>query len=191
MREFLKKYSSALLGFFFFIALIFIIIKVIQIVIDTFSKINPAITTGIIAASTTIIVSVISVLYAKRIEHKSTLMKEHREKKVPFYDDLVRFILSFVFAEKRGITPLSEQEIINKLTYFTEDLIIWGSDDVLNAWIEFKKVLMTNAEQHSINVIFEVEKLLLVIRKDLGHANKGLIRGKLLSAFINDIDEYL
>ncbi|MDP1785294.1 MAG: hypothetical protein Q8K81_07725, partial [Sulfuricurvum sp.] len=60
MKEFFEKYSSALLGFSFFIALIFIIIKVIQIIIDAFSKVNPAITTGIIAASTTIIVSVIS-----------------------------------------------------------------------------------------------------------------------------------
>ncbi len=165
--------------------------KLIEIIIEAFSKVNPTIGAGIIAACATIIVSVISVLVAKRLEYKSILMKEHREKKVPFYDELIRFILGLVFAEKRSITPLSEQEIINKLTFFTEDLIIWGSDDVLNTWIEFRKVLIANTEQPSTNIVFEVEKLLLAIRKDLGHSNKNLSKGKLLSAFINDIDQYI
>lgn len=166
-------------------------VKIIGIIIEAFSKVNPTIGAGIIAASATVFVSIISVLVAKRIEYKSVLMKEHREKKVPFYDDLIRFILGFVFAEKRGLTPLSEQEIINKLTFFTEDLIIWGSDDVLNAWIEFRKILMINTEEQNINIIFGVEKLLLTIRKDLGHSNKNLSKGKVLSAFINDIDQYI
>lgn len=40
----------------------------------------------------------------------------------------------------------------------------------------------------SINL---TENLLLAIRKDMGHKNKGLQQGDILSLFINDVDETL
>jgi hypothetical protein len=39
--------------------------------------------------------------------------------------------------------------------------------------------------------LFMFEQVLLVIRRDLGHANKDLARGDLLALWINDIDEVL
>ena len=39
--------------------------------------------------------------------------------------------------------------------------------------------------------IFAVERLLLAIRKDVGHKNRNLKQGDLLSIFINDIDSFL
>jgi hypothetical protein len=39
--------------------------------------------------------------------------------------------------------------------------------------------------------MFEIENLLLAIRKDLGHENKGLAPGKVLGLFVNDIHEHI
>lgn len=50
---------------------------------------------------------------------------------------------------------------------------------------------VNNAEKPSHGILFEVEELLMAIRKDLGHSNKGISRGKILSLFVNDINEYL
>ena len=35
------------------------------------------------------------------------------------------------------------------------------------------------------------ESLILAIRKDLGHKNKGLVAGDILALFLNDIEEHL
>jgi hypothetical protein len=41
----------------------------------------------------------------------------------------------------------------------------------------------------SLTILANFEKLLLIIRKDIGHKNKGLEQNKtLLAAFINDLD---
>ena len=42
-----------------------------------------------------------------------------------------------------------------------------------------------------LKILFEMESLLLAIRKDLGHSNRGTGRGAILGLFINDIDDYI
>ena len=51
--------------------------------------------------------------------------------------------------------------------------------------------LIAIAEGNPTFHIFAVERLLLAIRKDVGHKNKNLKQGDLLSIFINDIDSFL
>lgn len=79
------------------------------------------------------------------------------------------------------------------MAWITEHLVVWGSDDLLLAWNRFRNssIQAVHNEGPDFNILFEVENLLLAIRKDLGHANKGVNRGKILGLFINDIDDYL
>lgn len=153
----MKEKFNVLFGFIVILAITIGVIELLKLLLETLSTINPTVGTGLIAAATSIFISVISVLYAKRLEYKSILMKEHRDKKIPFYEDIVKFMLGFVYAEKLGSTPLTEQEIIIKIASFTENLIIWGSDDVVNAWIEFRRVSVNNGEQPNIKIVFSVE----------------------------------
>ena len=48
-----------------------------------------------------------------------------------------------------------------------------------------------SARGDSITIILALEDVLLKIRKDLGHDNKNIGKGKLLGLFINDIQEYM
>lgn len=45
-----------------------------------FVQLNPTVAAGLSAAVATVLVSVVSVLYAKHLEQKIALRKEHREK---------------------------------------------------------------------------------------------------------------
>lgn len=164
--------------------------KLLQLLWDAFSQVNPTIGAGIIAASATILVSVISVLIAKRLEHRATLAKEHRDKKAPFYENFVQFTFRIAFADKLGLKPLTEKEMAQEATKFTQNLIVWGADDVIDAWFRFRN-LSYYAKGDNVAVLFAIERLLLAIRKDSGHENKGLVQGKILGLFVNDIHEHI
>lgn len=170
---------------------IFIIFKVFQFLWKIFAEVNPTVGAGIVAATATVIVSVVSVLVAKRLEQKSLVIREHRERKTPIYEEIVKLIFRFAFSEKIGLEALTEQELIKKMAWITENLVIWGSDDLLLAWSKFRKFSTQSEEIPNFQVLFEVESLLLAIRKDLGHSNKGIKRGEILGLFINDIEDYL
>lgn len=157
------------------------------LLLEAFSKINPTVGAGMLAATATILVSVISVLVAKRLEFRAVLLKELRERKTPVYEEMVKLIFHFTFAEKIGLPPFSDQEVIKKMAWLTENIVIWGSDDLLLSWNRFRTFAVRNLENPSHQLLFEVENLLLAIRKDLGHANTGVTRGKILELFINDL----
>jgi hypothetical protein len=188
----MKKFIQFIIGFgllAIFGYLLFFIIKKSWVV---FSNLNPTIATGILAASATITVSIISVLVSKQIERKTIITNELREKKVPIYEEIIAFIFRITFAEKKGETPLNEKEVIQNMVKFTQDLVIWGSDEVIDSFFQFRTagVEMKN-ETPSFEIMFKVEDLLLSIRKDLGHKNKNMKRGKILGLFINDIQNYI
>lgn len=187
----MKEKLNVLFGLILIVVIGIGVFKLIEMIIEAFAKVNPTISAGIIAASATVIVSIISVLVAKRLEHKSLLAKEHRDKKTPSYEDMVKFIIRLVFADKLGLKPLTDQEMIEKMASFTENLVVWGSDEVVKSWVAFRMNSIANAGKTNSGILFEVEELLLAIRKDLGHSNKGLVKGKILSTFINDIDTLL
>lgn len=164
--------------------------KLLQLLWEAFSQVNPTLAAGIIAASATVVVSVISVLVAKRLEFRATLAKEHREKKIPFYEGMVKFIFRMTFADKLGLEPLTEKEMVQQMASFTENLIVWGADEVIEAWFKFRNRSL-NGDGSGVSIMFEIEDLLLAIRRDLGHENKGLTRGKVLGLFINDIHQHI
>ncbi len=154
---------------------------------EVFGALNPTVAVGIIAASATVLVSVISVLLSKRLEHQTSIQKEIRERKVPVYEKLIGFIFR-VFKGIKENKPITEQEMLDFMMEFTQNIIVWGSDEVIDAFHKFRVASMSGEQA---NILFIVEDILLAIRKDLGHKNKNLIRGKILSLFVNDIDKYI
>lgn len=149
---------------------------------------NPTVATGIIAAITTILVSVVSVLISKHLEQRNNILKELREKKTPVYEELLEFLFRVMHGEKAGLTPLSEAELIGKFSGITQRLIIWGSDEVVHSLYYFRRS-MNNGDKASTYMLIAFEEILLAIRKDLGHHNKKLTHGKILGTFVNDLHQ--
>ncbi len=152
-----------------------------------FSALNPTVAVGILAASATILVSVTSALLSKRLEYQASIRKEIRERKVPVYEKLIGFIFR-VFKGVKENKPVTEQEMLDFMMGFTQNIIVWGSDEVIDKFQKFR-VASTSGEQ--ANILFIIEDILLAIRKDLGHKNKDLTKGKILSLFVNDINKYI
>jgi hypothetical protein len=161
---------------------------------DIFTSVDPKLGAGLVAASATILVSLFSVLVSKHLERKAEILAHLREKKIPTYEKIINFIFSLTFAEKVGKKQPSEKEMIKFMAEITQELVIWGSDEMLEAFYKFRMMSIENAEGKSENpydVLFMVEDLLLAIRKDLGHKNKNISRGKILGLFVNDLQNEL
>jgi hypothetical protein len=172
-----------------FIAMKYILISIWKI----FSGLQKEIAAALIASSATILVSVFSVTGAKYYEKKQTIEQELRQRKIPIYEDFISFLFKLIGTNKTNNKQITEEDMQRFLIEFTQKLMIWGSDEVVAQWLEYRRVMIKHSEigQPDINDMFELEKLLIDIRKDIGHKNKNIKKGDLLGLFINDIENYL
>ena len=157
----------------------------------TLTALSPQVATAIVAGVATLLVSVFSVLWSKRVDRLREIEQEQRKQKIPVYEEFLSLIFRMLFAEKLGEGPVTEQDMMKSMSLFGQKIIVWGSDDVLKEYASWRRVATTIAEGNPAFHIFAVERLLLAIRKDVGHKNKNLKQGDLLSIFINDIDSFL
>ncbi|PSK13061.1 hypothetical protein C7R92_06645 [Brevibacillus porteri] len=72
-------------------------------------------------------------------------------------------------------------------TKFTQRLILWGSDEVITAYAEFRKIYLNLHNYSKQELLIQFEKFMFALRKDTGHKNNNLKESDLLSLFINDI----
>lgn len=155
-----------------------------KLILAFFTELNPSVAAAIVAASATVLVSVFSVLTSKSLEQKAIIAQQIREKKIPVYEELIQFVFNIIRATKEN-KSLSEEETTEFMFTFTERIVVWGSDEVVDAFYRFRN---SNNVDGGQGAILCIEDMLLAIRKDLGHRNKSLSRGKILGLFINDIE---
>lgn len=184
----MKKYFSLLIGFLI-LGAIFYVSKILMITLLSYiSSLNSEVAVSIIAAAATVIVSVISIVLGKIYEVKYQVRQDIRQKKIPIYEELINF-MQRTFANERLKVKPSEEELWKFFLEWQQKLMIWGSDAVLTDWIKWRRV--TSKLNGGTESVFLYEQLVFKIRQDLGHKNKNLKQGDVLSLFINDIDQYL
>ncbi len=182
--------KQTIFGFFLLGLLMLLFYLLVAKIWSIFSSVDPRLGAGLVAASATILVSVISVFVSKHLERRAETLTHLRDKKTPTYEKIINFIFSVTFAEKLEKEKPKEKEIIEFMAEITPELIVWGSDEMLDAFHKFKTgsiKLSEEKNQSPYAILIMVEEFLLAIRKDLGHKNKSLSRGKILGLFINDL----
>ncbi|MCG3088366.1 hypothetical protein [Sporosarcina cyprini] len=164
---------------------------IINLIWRAFSDLNDGIVAAIVTATATFLVTLLSIILGKSYERKLLIEKEMRDKKIPVYNEFIEFIFKILNSSKTN-NQLSEKEMTDFVINFTKEILIWGSDDVIFQWSKYRKSALENAMNGSnIDSMFELEKLLIAIRKDTGHKKSKIERGELLRLFINDIDKYI
>jgi len=191
-----KKNNSDKLYLLFGVALIagviFLLYLFLRMFLNWFSTLENQVAAAVATLSVTALISIGSLILSKHYEHKREIRKEHNTKKIPIYEELISFMFNVLFAEKAGDKPPTEQEIIKFLNGFTQKLIIWGDEGVIKSFCLFRdKAANMNSSKPDPTIMFLVEEMWLTMRKDLGHKDKKIKRGDLLSLFITDIKKYL
>jgi hypothetical protein len=144
--------------------------------------------TAIVAAAATLMVTLLSLILSKYYERKGEINRENRLKKVPAYEHLMTFMFRILQQGKPGFEKLKDDDMIRTYVSLTEQMIIWGSDDVLMAFSKFRvSSLVMDEPGGLLRLLVDFEDMLLAIRKDLGYNNKGVTRGTVLHLFLNDV----
>jgi hypothetical protein len=179
----MKKLFSFLLGLVTLAVLGWGLWEAINWYLSIIKSLDKQVAAAIIAASTTILVSVLSLILAKYFENKRLIEKDIRDKKIIVYEKLMTYFFQLTGAKDKS----KVQSIDDFYIEFAPSFITWGSDEVIKLWSDFRKVASSS---DTLATLATFEKLLLFIRKDIGHKNKGIDQGKvLLSTFVNDLDK--
>ena len=188
MRTRLISALQTLLGLGLLALLAWVLYLAFSGVFRYLSQVESEVAVAIIAASATALVSVMTLVLTKHHETEATIKQELRTRKVPVYEKIIQTLFKINYAEKLQQEELSEQELLHFFVETTEQMVIWGSDEMLLAYRKFRMNMVEGADP--IDTIFRLEELLLAIRKDLGHKNRGFKRGTVLGLWVNDVDEY-
>lgn len=192
MSNKLSKFAQGIIG----LGLILLICWVIYVGIVNLAKwllnVQSDVSVAIIAAAASIVVSSLSLIGSKYLEQRQAITQELRAKKVPVYEKVIFSYFRIMLASKLGEQKLSEQETVKLSAEITQDLVIWGANNVVTAYAKFRDTsLETKNTANPLDQLYTFEDILLEIRKDLGHSNTNIKRGTLLSLFINDLPQLL
>jgi uncharacterized protein YneF (UPF0154 family) len=192
MSSLARQRWSAFVGVILLFAIgggIFIAIRSTFRVLDSLKS---DITVAIIAAGATTLVSILTIVLGKVYESRERIQNQHRERKIPIYEELLQFLFRTINGAKIGNAP-SEKETMEFIHSFNQKMMVWGADGVVSAWVRWLREISNteSMKKAPFAALALYEDLIFAIRRDLGHKNKALKRGDLLRFFVNDIDQYL
>jgi hypothetical protein len=123
---------------------------------------------------------VVAAILQRRWEKRQELERSRREQMSPIYERLVG-----ILKESPG-----EEETSEFFKDLTTKMLLYGPAPIIKEWIEFRlRGMSTASDPTNPTSLLNYEKLLLLVRKDLGHDDSELKLGDLLRIYVNDFDE--
>lgn len=158
--------------------------SLIPVLLTTDSDIAKA----IVSAACAIVLAVVTHAYSKKLEKQMQIEEEHRKHKIEAYEKFFDLTFGIIKNQKENMPSNSSQaDLIDKFYEVTQLFIIWSSDEVISAWTAFRLAAQKpEFKKNPLVILPPMERLMKVIRKDLGHKHSNLKEGQLLMTFIND-----
>lgn len=161
---------------------------------------NSTLLVAVTAGGVSLFSAVLTNVYGRIQERKIKIEEDLRAKRTPVYEGVVSFLMATFSA---GSTSTDEQSKFWKET--NPQMTLWASDELLAQWSNFKYELahqpaVKGSEEsdeekiaRTIKLSKELEKVLSLIRKDLGYENeKDQIKEfDMVSLFINDLYDHV
>jgi len=139
---------------------------------------------AVIAFMGTVTAGIGAVVVSQQRTKKREIAESHRPKKTEIYSGFIRFTVETMRSSKskKSADATSAAKLEKWFFEFTQDIMLWGSPKVLNAYTAFR----TAGQQENPQVIILVDDILRAMRKDLGLSNWGLQRGDLIKMLLTD-----
>lgn len=155
---------------------------------------------AVLAAGLSAVVALSIDARARRAAARQAAISAHRQEMAPTYVDLVRGYVALL--PPRGSTPpprrdasapltKQEQDLAERHEQAAEKLLIWGSPQVVKAWIDYRASLhqLTPGAHDPWDFWKAFDALILAFRRDLGHTDDiDLEQYDLVRLFIDDVD---
>jgi hypothetical protein len=144
-----------------------------------YSSLPPQLSTSAFAAT----VALITFLATKNWERRRDIEREQRSNRIPCYQKVLTTLLSYPSTSSLDEAKATE-ELKKTFTELNPQMMIWGSDPVVAAYVKWRSSIGSGS---ALEDMFRLGQLLLAIRKDVGHENKGIDELVILQVFINDL----
>lgn len=162
----------------------------LRAVLRTITSLDTGVATALVTAATTVLVAIVTTFFGRYLERRQAAERAQQERRIPVYEDFIKGLLQLFGATVAPAqrTEMTEDRVMAVLGEFTEKVMVWGSDEVLRAWVDYRYSAMQGpSDDDPQAVLYSLEDLLLAFRKDLGLSNKRLKRADLLKLWVNDL----
>ncbi len=187
MKNKCKEVLNILLGLIIIVVIIYVSLIVIMKFIDfmiTVISIMSNYDAVILVALLTGFLSILGIIISKFLEYRQKKQLYLYEKKEKAYASFIKMVYKMQECIKKG-EDYSDKDMLEDVLNFSKELTLWGSNKVIKKWIEFRNTDYSNPEDYN-NILYNLEDIIIEIRKDMGHKKFGLNKGDILSFFIND-----
>lgn len=131
----------------------------------------------------------ISSIVSKVIEYRQNTKRYLYEKREQPYVEFIEMVYKLQENVKKN-RKYTEKEMLEDVFSFSKKLILWGSNDVIRKWLNFREISQIE-NRNPMDNIFMLEEIIFEIRKDMGQKKGGLKQGDILAFFVNDIKEHI
>jgi hypothetical protein len=145
---------------------------------------------AIVGSVATAALAVGGVVWQQQRAERERLNEARRERMTPMYEDFLGFVMKGGQADPDGEPPEGLASFMKDMK--GRQLLLGASGEMIrafNAWQAETQAAQTG--DNMLGAVEAYEKLLLAIRRDLGHDDSKLPRWDLLRVFINDLDDHL
>ena len=187
MKNSKSQFGFGILGIIILAGVIFLIYRVIVLTITKVDGINANVLVALIAGTVTIT----GYFITRYLEKRKLIEQQIREQKIPVYEEFMEFFFK-LFKNTKDKKNIDSKELEDFFWKMHEKSILWLSDKTFKSYINWKNTsskfadLKNKSQEENMEMLLLFEQLLLDFRKDIGHKNKNLESGDLLSLFIND-----
>lgn len=176
---------ETLIGLVILLAVGALLVVIVRAVFTLLTSADPQVAAAVIVTSGTILVSVGSLILSNRSQARQQAQQAQHDRKAEAYEELLTYWFWVMRERRQASENKRKQTDAQYRATVPQKLITWGSEDVIK---EFTAQVGPSGVTEETSIL-GFEKLLLAVRKDLGHSNKGLEQGDLLRPFLKGVDE--
>lgn len=181
---------SIVVGVFLILLMAVVVVAALVWMGAFLTALPPVAAAPIVAGLLTVFVAVASLLFNQWAQRRSERDKAQLAKKSEFYEKFIADIMLVLNVAKEPRTEAQTSEhMVTAVKDFTSKAIVWGSPEVIQAWLNFKTqaILASEAKDKHLSTMDSLERLFRAIRRDLGYDDRKLAQQDLLKLFITDL----
>ncbi len=164
--------ATKIFGYFVGLAIVGFVVWLLWVFVVNINAADPSVKAGLIGLLGVFSAALVTNYQTKKREISARHFGEKRES----YLHIIDLIFDITKATKTNLS-LPDDELVQKVMLFKKALIVWGNSDIIEAWNNFE--IISEDDVTPEKMLQEMEKILKLIRKDLGHDDSNMKFGSL------------
>lgn len=151
---------------------------------------------AIIAAAITVTGGLLVQTWLSNLQNRRSIEERLRERKSEVYEAFIKFWMDELMLpasqQRHARGEVSQEELAGKINDLSKAMMLWASNDVVQAYADFRRRLQQTptgnvSPAEVLDQHLRFERMLFLMREDMGHDRGGFREKDLLAFYIKDI----